>query len=131
MLFPSPVEVTHVWRKVVSGVISSRLGPTAKVATDEGAPGDRLICIYTKDFRDEEDVLRVLSEMKVVDLLPSGRGIYYKSDAYTYLNLYKETAMEYGLQASLYSSLKMMAAAKVAKMEAKGGKKQKTLNSYF
>jgi hypothetical protein len=31
-------------------VIDNRLGPTAKVAPDEGKPGDRLICIYTKVY---------------------------------------------------------------------------------
>jgi hypothetical protein len=48
MLFPKLEEVNQVWKKVVEGVINNRLGPTAKVAPDEGKPGDRLICIYTK-----------------------------------------------------------------------------------
>jgi hypothetical protein len=48
MLFPKLEEVTRVWKKVVEGVIGNRLGPTAKVAPDEGKPGERLICIYTK-----------------------------------------------------------------------------------
>jgi hypothetical protein len=29
-------------------VVNNRLGSTAKVAPDEGKPGERLICIYTK-----------------------------------------------------------------------------------
>jgi hypothetical protein len=48
MLFPKLEEVTSVWKRVVEGVINDRLGPSAKVAPDEGKPGDRLICIYTK-----------------------------------------------------------------------------------
>jgi hypothetical protein len=48
MLFPRLDEVTRVWKKVVEGIIEDCLGPTAKVAPDEGKPGDRLICIYTK-----------------------------------------------------------------------------------
>lgn len=39
--------------------------------------------------------------------MSSGRTIYYKTDAFTYLNLYKQTASEYGLQASLYNSFMM------------------------
>jgi hypothetical protein len=131
MLFCKLEEVTQVWKKVVAGVIDGRLGPTTKVAPDNGTPADRLICIYTKDFRDEEDVLRVLQEIEARGLLPRGRSIYYKSDAFTYLDLYKETASEYGLQASLYTSFKMMAAGRVAKATATANKKQKTLNSYF
>jgi hypothetical protein len=131
MLFPKLEEVTQVWKKVVAGVIDGRLGPTAKVAPDEGKPGDRLICIYTKDFKDEGDVLRVLQELETMRLLPSGRSIYYKSDAFTYLDLYKQTASEYGLQASLYTSYKMMAASKVANTAPSSTKRQKTLSSYF
>jgi hypothetical protein len=48
MLFPKLEEVIQVWRKVVEGIVGGRLGPTAKVATDEGKPNDRLVCIYTK-----------------------------------------------------------------------------------
>jgi hypothetical protein len=64
-------------------------------------------------------------------LLNPGRSIYYKSDAFTYLDLYKQTATEYGLHASLYTSLKMMAAAKLLKATSPKGKKQGTLNKYF
>ncbi|KAH7392369.1 hypothetical protein DE146DRAFT_138492 [Phaeosphaeria sp. MPI-PUGE-AT-0046c] len=131
MLFPKLEEVTAVWKKVVDGVINDRLGPSAKVAPDEGKPGDRLICIYTKDFRDECDVLRVLQVLEMMDLLTSGRSIYYKSDAFTYLDLYKQTASGYGLQASLYTSYMMMAAAKVPKASSSTGKKQTSLNSFF
>jgi hypothetical protein len=49
-------------------------------------------------------------------LLNAGKTIYYKPNAYTYLDLRRETATEYGLQASLYNSRSMMAADKVSKM---------------
>lgn len=85
----------------------------------------------SKDFRDQDDVLRVLQEIETLGLLPSGRSIYYKSDAFTYLDLYKETASEYGLQASLYTSSKMIAVGKLSKATSSSTKKQSTLNSYF
>lgn len=131
MLFPKLEEVTQVWKKVFTGVIDGRLGPTAKVATDEGNPGDRLICIYTEDFRDENDVLRILQEIEAMGLLPSGRSIYYKLDAYTYLDIKGKNAADYGLQASLYSSYKMLAAGRIAKAEFVSGKKQSTLDNFF
>ncbi|KAF9701411.1 hypothetical protein EKO04_001121 [Ascochyta lentis] len=115
MLFPKAEEVTQTWKTVVEAVISDRLGPTAKVAPDDGKD-ERLICIYTKDFRNEDDVLRVLQELEDLDLLRHGRSIYYKSDAFTYLDLYSATANKYGLQASLYTSHKMLAAARAAQL---------------
>ena len=94
---------------------SVRHAPTRKaiVVTDL-----HIVCIYTKDFRDEDDVLRVLQELEVLGLIREGRSIYYKSDAFTHLDLYSATANKYGLQASLYTSQKLLAAARVAEMSA-------------
>ena len=47
MLFPRLEDLTRVWKLVVEGVITGRLGPTAKVAPDDGKE-ERLICVYTK-----------------------------------------------------------------------------------
>ena len=63
MLFLSIKDLDRIWRSVVDGVINNRLGPTAKVTPDEGRSGERLICVYTKDFRDEDDIRRVLREL--------------------------------------------------------------------
>ncbi|KAF1937858.1 DUF1917-domain-containing protein [Clathrospora elynae] len=112
MLFPNSTDVTRVWRQVVTGVIDNRLGTTCKVATDDGKD-ERLICVYTKDFQDADDVLRVLYELNTMGLLNSGKSIYYKPDAYTYLELKGETAAEYGLKASMYNSRSMMAAGRL------------------
>ncbi|KAJ8116298.1 hypothetical protein OPT61_g2241 [Boeremia exigua] len=117
MLFPKDKEVTQTWRIVVEAVITDRLGPMAKVAPEDGKD-ERLICVYTKDFRNEDDVLRVLKELEDMDLLRHDRSIYYKSDAFTYLDLYSATANRYGLQASLYNSQKMLAAARTAELSA-------------
>lgn len=76
------------------------------------------VCVYTRDFRDEDDVLRVLKGLEDLDVIQPGRSIYYKSDAFTYLDLYSATANRYGLQASLYNSNKMLAAARVAELSA-------------
>jgi hypothetical protein len=74
-----------------------------------------VVCVYTKDFQDADDVLRVLHELENMGLLNAGKIIYYKPDAYTHLNLVRDTAAEYGLQASLYNSRSLLAAGKVSK----------------
>lgn len=53
-----------------------------------------------------------------MDLLPRSRSIYYKSDAFTYLDLYSATANKHGLQASLYASQKLLATARAAELSA-------------
>jgi hypothetical protein len=69
----------------------------------------RLICVYTKDFTDVEDVRRVLHALIEMGLVAADmpRGIAYKCDAYTYLDIYAKN--EYGLPASIYGSKEMLA----------------------
>lgn len=99
MLFPPPEEVNAVWQRVVEATATGQLGSSAKVATDGGVdnnalgpgpgPGGgrgrpRLVCVYTEDFDDEGDVVRVLKklvEMGLVNRKEAGRqarGLYYK-----------------------------------------------------
>ncbi|KAF2640313.1 DUF1917-domain-containing protein [Massarina eburnea CBS 473.64] len=107
MLFPSLDNVTQVWRLIVDAVINNRLGCTAKVSPDQGTNKARLICVYTNDFRDQESIRRVLQELVSMGVTGS-RPIFYKSDAYTILGIYRETAARFGLHASIYSSQKML-----------------------
>ncbi|KAF2477957.1 DUF1917-domain-containing protein [Lindgomyces ingoldianus] len=130
MLFPSLEDLGRVWKLVVEGTISNRLGSGAKVATDEGGTEPRLICIYTKDFGDTKDVLRVLQELEGMGLVGFGRGISYKADIYTYLNIYRQNAAEYGLWASIYSSQKMLAKTRVPEPNAIPQKEHSTPDAF-
>jgi len=107
MLFPSEENAPGIWKQIVTATLESQLGIAAKIASD-GDP--RLICVYTKDFSDEADVKRVVQQLKDMNLLPdesSNRGIYYKCDAYTYLDIKSDNP--YGLKASLYASKDVLA----------------------
>ena len=86
MLFPRPDNVNRTWKLVAKGVANGELGMAAKVATDDGLNDGkgRLICVYTKDFSDLQDVKRVLIRLVELGLVkrkgPMGeeRGVYYK-----------------------------------------------------
>lgn len=87
MLFPTVEDVDYVWGTVAKGTAEGSLGTAAKVAAmeneAEGGGQRRLVCVYTKDFGDAEDVKRVLVGLKGMGLLRGddggeGRGIYYK-----------------------------------------------------
>ena len=116
MLFPSASEVNPHWSLVAAGTIAGELGHAAKVAADDGTQNSRLICIYTPDFSDKKDVKRVLERLLELGLcnrngaLAEGRAIYYKADAWTYLEL--NSGNEYGLRASMYSSRDVLAEGK-------------------
>lgn len=103
MLFTDPPKLQRNWSLVARATADGKLGPTSKVATSSSARGPTLICVYTEDFADTEDVQRVLKMLVELGLcLRKGRPIYYKCDAYTYLNIGSQNP--YKVRASLYSS---------------------------
>ncbi|OQE37404.1 hypothetical protein PENCOP_c010G03613 [Penicillium coprophilum] len=109
MLFPTVDRVDEFWGIVVRAMEKGELGDAAKVATDDGSGSgqSRLICVYTPDFGDVEDVKRVVSKLVDIGLVGKGpRGVYYKSDAFTHLEINSKN--EYGLKASMYSSREML-----------------------
>ena len=105
MLFPDSSDLPRYWRLVAEATSQGKLGPCSKVATYDPYDGKdaTLICVYTHDFTDLSDVRRVLHELRNLDLCSQdGKPIYYKCDAYTYLNITSDNS--YKLRASLFSS---------------------------
>ena len=92
MPFTPPEQVREVWAGIVEATEAGRLGHKAKVATDHRPGKEVLICVYTKDHRDIDDVARVLSELRAMGI---DRRLSYKEDAAT-------GALHYGRGAALY-----------------------------
>lgn len=110
MFFPNNEDLPRTWRMIAEATAAGRLGPTSKAGTWE--PGNdkkgTLICVYTYNFFDVEDVKRVLLELVELGLTSrdAARQVYYKCDAYTYLNLGSENP--YKIRASLFGSKEML-----------------------
>jgi hypothetical protein len=105
MMFLTGEWVDKYWGVVVEETVKGNLGVAAKVATDDGSGSGkaRLLAVYTRDFGDTDDVRRVLERLVEVGLVEADeRPIYYKCDAYTYLEILGNNS--YGLKASLFSS---------------------------
>lgn len=133
MLFPKLEDAPRYWYKIAEATADNRLGISAKVSTGLGDVRDeRLICVYTKDFSDMDDVRRVLQGLVELDLVgpDNPRGIYYKCDAYTYLDI--SFGNPYDLPASLYSSRELLKPGPTTdgKKETPKKPKQMTLDSF-
>ncbi|KAJ0115880.1 hypothetical protein J7T55_004049 [Diaporthe amygdali] len=107
MLFVEPAFVNDVWERVAQATVKNELGIAAKVAPREerGSVKERLVCIYTYDFRDKDDIARVLHRLRQLELVrdrAAGKPIYYKADAFTYLGI--GYGNPWGMRASLYNS---------------------------
>ena len=104
MLFPAATDVNHIWSPIAHATAAGELGHAAKVAANDGS-GDskaRLMCVYNEDFEDKTDVKRVLEKLDRMGLVKRDRGIYYKADAFTHLEI--NSGNEWGLKPSLYAS---------------------------
>ncbi|KAI0150602.1 hypothetical protein GGR57DRAFT_504260 [Xylariaceae sp. FL1272] len=88
MIFCSVHGVNDVWEIIAKATANNELGIAAKVAPKPLVPkgNERLICVYTKDFSDRNDVVRVAERLKALGLT-ARKPLYYKPDAYTYLGI--------------------------------------------
>lgn len=127
MLFCTPGEVNEIWSVVARATANNELGIAAKVEPkpeEEDSRKDRLVCVYTADFRDTADVGRVLQKLREMKLVEAkGRPIYYKpgtfpmlvvlrweefrltsvtTDAFTYIGI--ASGNPWGLRSSIYNS---------------------------
>lgn len=124
MIFCDPNDVDVVWGTVARATANGELGIAAKVAPcpPEAIPGrERLICVYTRDFRDRQDVGRVIQRLRELRLVETtNKRLYYKpgmplpltpysicpslirEDIFTYIGL--ASGNPWGLRASIYSS---------------------------
>ena len=117
MLFPQPQDVNRVWSLVAQATADGELGHAAKVATDDGS-GDRarLICAYNEDYANEAGVRKSLECLVRMGLVEgpgpakTNRGIYYKADAFTWLDIFSKN--EWGLKPSMYSSKEVLQSPK-------------------
>ncbi|KAI0098846.1 hypothetical protein GGR51DRAFT_576834 [Nemania sp. FL0031] len=108
MLFCTIFEVNDVWEIVAKAVVKGELGIAAKVAArTEGDQRrrERLICVYTENFSDVQDVTRVARRLKQLGLVRT-RPLYYKPDAYTYLGIASGNPWE--IKASIYDTRSLL-----------------------
>lgn len=76
-----------MWAKVARATADGDLGIAAKISPREEPDRHRLVCIYTHDFNDKDDVARVLNQLKELDLVreEQKRQICYKTGRCTTL----------------------------------------------
>jgi Domain of unknown function (DUF1917) len=85
LVFVYLADVDRWWGTISRAVRAGRLGPSAKVATAVPSPLStnprvRLICVYTSDWHDKDDVRRVLRGLRELGI---SWGLSYKTDEAT------------------------------------------------
>jgi len=91
-------SLKYTWLQVAEGVTSGLLGIAAKVAPKNPGHYNHVICVYTKNYLDVDDVKRVREGLRRVGFT---KKLKYKPDAFTYCDVYAKN--KWGIPASRYS----------------------------
>jgi len=91
MIYAHISEVDQVWVTIRNAVVGGLLGSSAKVATmmpnpNALKPAYKVICMYTYDSEDRDDVLRVLTSLR--EDLGILHKAFYKEDNVTFSGNY-------------------------------------------
>ena len=91
LIFVDRKDVDEVWRRIKDAVEEGKLGNKAKVSTAKPKPKyydekKHVICVYTYDWTDREDVMRIREELRKLGIK---NKIPYKADEDTLKGRYR------------------------------------------
>jgi hypothetical protein len=101
MIFSAPERHDEAWALVRDATEDGTLGIQAKAATARVNPlargsKSKLICVYTRDCEDSEDLKRVLTRLRELGF---AERMYYKTNAATRNHVYGKGASQFVAQA--------------------------------
>ncbi len=90
LVYRPHADIDDAWKLVAKAVFDRTLGAGAKVSTINEPLSKRrhVICVYTRNYLDLEDVRRVRGLLREMGFT---EALCYKPDIYTYLNIYSGT----------------------------------------
>jgi hypothetical protein len=79
LIWLSPETIDRFWTRIKQAVEEGRLGDEAKVSTagSLNKKGMYVICVYTYDYQDKDDVIRIREELRALGIR---REIIYKAN---------------------------------------------------
>lgn len=89
LIFISEQYINDIWNKIKIATNQEELSIGSKVSTkrqiNEKIASNYVICIYTEDYRDKENVKYVLQQLRKIGII---HILYYKADSTTLQGIY-------------------------------------------
>uniref|UniRef100_UPI00358F21ED UPF0696 protein C11orf68 homolog n=1 Tax=Myxine glutinosa TaxID=7769 RepID=UPI00358F21ED len=95
----SGFKVDHAWACISRAVVDGRLRSAKVSPSVKGSDQKHVMCIYSQDFTNEEDVFAVDGAIRAAGIKCP---MLYKPDVYTYLGIYRRN--QWGLCPTIYES---------------------------
>ncbi|MBI5243625.1 MAG: DUF1917 domain-containing protein [Elusimicrobia bacterium] len=91
LIFVPLGKIDVVWERIKQATEEGKLGGSAKVATarpnpNAADPTKKVICVYSYDWKDREDIMRIRAELRALGI---AWQIPYKADADTDAGKYR------------------------------------------
>ena len=90
LIYRNAADIDETWKKIATALFNNELGTSAKARTAMQKQRSHVICVYTHNYLDLDDVKRVREKLKEMGFT---EALCYKPDLYTYLNIYSGTTM--------------------------------------
>ena len=89
LIFASEIYINDIWKKINDSTKNGQLGIGSKVSTkfhlENMISSNYVICVYTKDYRDKENVKYILQQLRKIGITHT---LYYKADITTLKGIY-------------------------------------------
>lgn len=88
LIYRGSSEIDDTWKTIAKRTFNGELGTSAKAGTALQSKKRHVICVYTYDYFDLEDVMKVREKLRSLGFTDE---LCYKPDIYTYLDIYYRT----------------------------------------
>jgi len=88
LIYGDEANINATWLLIGKATINGELGLSSKVSTALSRKKQFVICVYTWNYLEEENVMRVRSKLFALGFQ---KTLYYKPDIYTKLGIYPRT----------------------------------------
>ena len=90
LIYRADTEIDRAWRTVATATFNRRLGISAKASTAASRQKQHVICVYSENYLNLEDVMHVRAKLRTLGF---NEALCYKPDLYTYLGIYDGTTI--------------------------------------
>jgi len=96
LIFVQRDETDQLWKKIEKLANKGKIW-SAKISTSRhplASKGTHVICVYTKDYTDNSEVMKVRESLKRIGI---ENELFYKPDIYTLLGIYSDNKKRFNL----------------------------------
>lgn len=98
LIYKKTTQIDNLWKDISINCIKGFLGPSVKVSPKDNYNKQHVICVFTKNYLDKENVYKIRDNLKNIGVI---NKISYKPDIFTYFEIYRNN--KWNIKSSIYT----------------------------